>query len=125
MKVLVNGGLNLSELDGWWAEAYADEVGWTLGERHERGDGSQRHLSESDALYELLENEIVPRYYARDDLGVPARWLAKVRRSMERLTAQFSADRMVREYVTRLYVPAAAAHKRRTENGGRVAALGR
>jgi starch phosphorylase len=122
MKVLVNGGLNLSELDGWWAEAYAPDLGWTFAERRERPDGSHRHISESDALYELLESEVVPGFYRRDDFGLPRDWLTHVRRSMERLTARFSADRMVREYVTDLYVPASSAYRRRIAGGGALAA---
>jgi glycogen phosphorylase len=121
MKVLVNGGLNLSELDGWWAEAYSPDVGWSFAERRERPDGSHRHISESDALYEVLENEAVPGFYRRDESGLPREWLSRVRRSMERLTAWFSADRMVREYVTDLYVPASSAYRRRLVSGGALA----
>ena len=73
MKVLVNGGLNLSELDGWWAEAYAPEVGWALGDRQEHGDDPAWDAAEADALYALLEREVVPAFYARDSRGTTLR----------------------------------------------------
>ena len=69
MKVLVNGGLNLSELDGWWAEAYAPEVGWALGDGQEHGDDPAWDAVEAEALYERLEREVIPEFYARDDTG--------------------------------------------------------
>lgn len=97
MKVLVNGGLNLSELEGWWAEAYAPEVGWAL------GDG-QEHLEpdwdarEAEELYKRLEQEIVPEFYTRDTQGIPRPWVARMRASMAHLAPRFSSNRMVREY---------------------------
>ncbi len=122
MKVLVNGGLNLSELDGWWAEAYSPEVGWALGDGREHGDDPAWDAHEADQLYEHLEREVVPEFYARDDRGLPAAWLARVRESMSRLTPLFSANRSVREYADRYYLPAADAYQRRAANRG---ALGR
>lgn len=121
MKVLVNGGLNLSELDGWWAEAYAPEVGWAL------GDGRQHEEPEWDAveaqqLYELLEREIVSTFYARDAHGVPRAWVARIRSSLADLAPRFSSNRMLREYVETLYLPAARAVQERSANGGRLAA---
>ena len=86
MKVLVNGGLNLSELDGWWAEAYAPEVGWALGDGLEHGDDPAVDAAEAERLYDLLENEIIPEFYDRDADGIPRRWIARVRESMARLT---------------------------------------
>jgi starch phosphorylase len=122
MKVLVNGGLNLSELDGWWAEAYAPEVGWALGDGLEHGDDPAWDAAEAEALYERLEREVVPEFYARDETGIPPAWVARMRESMARLTPRFSADRAVREYTERLYIPAAAAYRARAAAGG---ALGR
>ena len=71
MKVLVNGGLNLSELDGWWAEAYSPEVGWAIGDGREHGSDPSWDASEADTLYGLLEREIIPEFYSRDDRGIP------------------------------------------------------
>jgi len=113
MKVLVNAGLNLSELDGWWAEAYEPEVGWALGDGREHGDDPAWDAAEAEALYHLLEAEVVPAFYTRDERGIPTAWIAKVRASMTRLTPRFSANRVVREYTERYYLPAAAAYRAR------------
>jgi starch phosphorylase len=116
MKVLVNGGLNLSELDGWWAEAYAPDVGWAL------GDGRQ-HLepgwdeTETEQLYALLEREVVPAFYDRDADGIPRAWVARIRASLSRLTPRFSSNRMLADYLDRLYLPAAGDFRRRTTEG--------
>ena len=112
MKVLVNGGLNLSELDGWWAEAYAPEVGWALGDLREHGPEADDE--DARTLYALLENEVVPAFYERDERGMPPAWIAKVRASMSGLTPRFSANRMIREYAVRYYMPAALSAERRT-----------
>jgi glycogen phosphorylase len=114
MKVLVNGGLNLSELDGWWAEAYDPEVGWALGDGLEHGSDPAWDAAEAERLYALLENEIIPEFYDRDDQGIPRRWIARVRQSMARLAPQFSTNRMMRDYLERYYLPAAAANRERT-----------
>ena len=113
MKVLVNGGLNLSELDGWWAEAYRPDVGWALGDGQEHGDAPAWDAAEADALYERLEREVIPEFYARDEQGFPRAWVARIRESMARLTPRFSATRTVREYTDERYVPAAAAFRAR------------
>jgi starch phosphorylase len=118
MKVLVNGGINLSELDGWWAEAYTPEVGWALGDGQEHGDDPAWDASEADALYGLLEREVVPEFYTRDKDDVPAVWIARIRESMARLAPRFSANRTVREYTERYYLPAAAAYRVRAANRG-------
>lgn len=118
MKVLVNGGLNLSELDGWWAEAYAPDVGWAIGDGREHGDDPDWDAAESDALYTLLEREVVPEFYARDVRGIPGAWVARMRESLSRLTPFFSANRTVREYTEKYYIPAADAFRsRRAEDG--------
>lgn len=118
MKVLVNGGLNLSELDGWWAEAYTPEVGWALGDGREHGDDPAWDAVEAVALYDLLETEVVPQFYTRDANGIPAAWVARMRESMARLTPAFSANRTVREYTERHYLPAAAAYRERAAEKG-------
>ena len=119
MKVLVNGGINLSELDGWWAEAYAPEVGWALGDGKEHGDDPAWDAAEAEALYDLLEREVVPEFYTRDANGIPAAWVARMRESMARLTPRFSANRTVREYTEQHYLPAAAAYRGRRRRQGR------
>ena len=113
MKVLVNGGLNLSELDGWWAEAYAPEVGWALGDGLEHGDDPAVDAAEAERLYDLLENEIISEFYDRDAAGIPRRWVARVRESMARLTPEFSTNRMMRDYLVRYYLPGAVAYRSR------------
>jgi len=118
MKLLVNGGLNLSELDGWWAEAYAPDVGWALGDGQEHGDDPAWDAAEAAALYELLERQVIPEFHDRAPNGIPTRWVARVRESMARLTPLFSASRTVREYTERHYLPAAAAYRSRAAEGG-------
>jgi starch phosphorylase len=120
MKVLVNGGINLSELDGWWAEAYTPEAGWALGDGREHGDDPAWDAVEADALYGLLEREVIPEFYARDGQGIPAAWVARMRVSMARLTPRFSADRAVREYTGQHYLPGAATYRERAANKGAV-----
>jgi starch phosphorylase len=116
MKVLVNGGLNLSELDGWWAEAYQPQVGWALGDGREHGDDPDWDASEAATLYDILENEVISTFYARNADGLPTAWLVKVRASMTMLTDRFSANRAVRQYSTGYYVPAAEAYEARRAN---------
>ena len=116
MKVLANGGLNLSELDGWWAEAYTPQVGWALGDGREHGDDPGWDAAEATALYDILENEVIPGFYNRNAEGLPTEWLAKVRASMLTLAALFSANRAVRQYTTEFYIPAAAAYEARRAN---------
>ena len=118
MKVLVNGGLNLSELDGWWAEAYSPEVGWALGDMREHGDDPGWDAAEAEALYGLLEREIVPQFYSRDNSGIPRGWVARMRESMARLTPRFSTNRVVRQYTEEHYLPAALSFKERAKDHG-------
>ena len=120
MKVLVNGGINLSELDGWWAEAYTPEVGWAFGDGREHGDDPAWDAAEADALYDLLEREVIPEFYARDENGIPTAWVARMRESMALLTPRFSADRTVREYTEQHYLPAAVAYRERAADKGAV-----
>jgi starch phosphorylase len=118
MKVLVNGGLNLSELDGWWAEAYAPEVGWALGDGEEHGDDPAWDAAEAEALYARLEQEVIPEFYTRNATGIPTAWVARIRESMTRLTPRFSASRTVREYTEQHYLPAASAYRARAADKG-------
>ncbi|HEY4363815.1 MAG TPA: alpha-glucan family phosphorylase [Bryobacteraceae bacterium] len=122
MKVLVNGGLNLSELDGWWAEAFTPEVGWAVGDGLDHGDDPAWDAAEAEMLYTLLENRIVPEFYERDSAGIPAKWIARVRESMARLTPEYSANRAVREYTENYYLPAANAYTARAHQNGRLGA---
>jgi starch phosphorylase len=115
MKVLVNGGLNLSSLDGWWAEAYAPDLGWAIGD----GGGSADDAREAEALYRLLEEQVVPEFYDRDPSELPRRWIARIRASMARLAPQFSTNRMLLEYVRDVYLPAAERYRARSADGGR------
>jgi starch phosphorylase len=119
MKVLANGGLNVSELDGWWAEAYTPDVGWAMGDGKEHGADPSWDAAEAETLYVLLEQQIVPEFYNRDLNGMPTRWLQRVRESMARLTPQFSASRAIREYTNDHYLPAAAGYAERAANEGK------
>ena len=118
MKVLVNGGLNLSELDGWWSEAYTPEVGWALGDGNEHDDIQLWDAKEAEQLYNILEQQVVPEFYKRNEKGIPTNWIARMRESMAQLTPQFSADRAVREYTEQRYLPAAKAYYERAANKG-------
>jgi starch phosphorylase len=120
MKVLVNGGLNLSELDGWWAEAYSPEVGWAIGDGQEHGEDPGWDAKEADTLYTLLEAEVIPEFYERDKSGMPGKWLERIRESMARLTPEFSATRAIREYTKSHYLPAASRYRDRAANDGAV-----
>ena len=122
MKTLVNGGLNFSELDGWWAEAYSPEVGWAIGDGLEHGDDPVWDGIEAEAMYRLLEQEVVPAFYERGDKGLPARWLSKVRESMARLTPEFSASRAIRNYTEEYYLPAASGYRERAANNSALGA---
>jgi len=118
MKVLVNGGLNLSELDGWWAEAYSPQVGWAIGDGQEHGDDPAWDAKEAESLYALLENEVIPEFYERDESGMPSKWLGRIRESMARLTPEFSATRAICEYTEDHYLPAASGYRDRAADDG-------
>lgn len=113
MKVLVNGGLNVSELDGWWAEAYTPHVGWALGDGREHGDVAEWDHAESEQLFQILENEVVPGFYQRNENGLPVAWIQRMRESMASLSTQYSSNRMLREYVEKYYLPMAASYHNR------------
>jgi len=118
MKVLVNGGINLSELDGWWAEAYTPEVGWAIGDGNDHGDDPSWDAIEAEQLYNLLEQKVVPEFYNRNEKGIPIAWVSRMRESMAQLTPRFSADRSVREYTEQHYLPAATEYLDRSANKG-------
>ena len=121
MKVLVNGGLNCSELDGWWAEAYSSEVGWALGDGREHDDDPAKwDAAEAEALYTILEREIIPEFYERDAHGLPGKWIARIRESMARLTPAFSANRTVREYTENHYLRSAREYCARAAESGKL-----
>jgi starch phosphorylase len=117
MKAAMNGVLNCSILDGWWAEAYTAEVGFAIDAAEAAGDDEQ-DANDAAALFEVLEREVVPAYYERDQRGLPPRWLAMMRASIERLGSEFNTNRMVREYVETMYLP---AHNARRELSGATA----
>jgi starch phosphorylase len=116
MKVIANGGLNFSVLDGWWAEAYDASVGWEIGRGEDYEDlGYQDHV-EAEDIYATLEREIVPLFYKRDLDDVPTGWVAKMKVSMKRLAPVYTTARMVREYAETYYVPAARRVRQLAEN---------
>jgi starch phosphorylase len=106
MKVIYNGGLNCSILDGWWDEGYDPSVGWAIGngEEYPDSEASQQDYIESEALYNMLEHDIVPTFYTRIG-GTPREWLAKMKNAMKRLGPYFNTHRMVQEYTEVLYMP--------------------
>jgi starch phosphorylase len=102
MKAALNGSLNVSVLDGWWAEAFDGTNGWAI-DGEVDADGEAQDARHAEALFDLLEEQVAPMFYERDDAGRPARWLTMVRASLRTNGPRFSATRMVREYATRIY----------------------
>ncbi len=107
MKAAMNGAVNLSVLDGWWDEGWTGDNGWAIGGREANPDEGAQDWSDAQDLYRILEDEIVPRYYERDALGLPATWVDQMRRSMSSTLWRFSTTRMLRDYVEKMYLPAA------------------
>ena len=103
MKVVSNGGLNLSVLDGWWDEAYNSNNGWAIGNGEVYDDQNYQDEVESLSLYNLLEQEIIPLFYARGDDGLPEDWLAKIKESMKSIIPEFNTNRMVKDYAEKYY----------------------
>jgi starch phosphorylase len=102
-KVAMNGGLNLSILDGWWIEGYDGTNGWAIGDPVESGEGEDVDARDAESLYRVLEDEVIPLYYERDGALIPRRWLAMMKRSICTLAPIFNSDRMVEEYAQRIY----------------------
>ncbi|MBN2402638.1 MAG: alpha-glucan family phosphorylase, partial [Spirochaetes bacterium] len=108
MKVVPNGCLNISVLDGWWDEAYNGNNGWTIGHGEEYDDWDYQNSVESESLYNILENEIIPMYYNRGADEIPREWIARIKESMKTICPIFNTNRMVREYTEKFYM---SAHK--------------
>jgi len=106
-KVPVNGGVNVSILDGWWAEGFRGDNGWAIGEGRVDPDTAAQDLADASSLYRALADEVVPRFFDRDEHGLPHRWIETMKASIESVVAPFSAHRMVRDYVLMSYLPAA------------------
>lgn len=106
MKAALNGGLNCSILDGWWAEAFSPEVGFAIESLEGEATEAEQDEADADTLFAALEGEVIPAYYERDEAGVPQRWIALMRESIAELGPRFGTARMVAEYVERLYLPA-------------------
>ncbi|HEY2556412.1 MAG TPA: alpha-glucan family phosphorylase [Diaminobutyricibacter sp.] len=117
MKAALNGALNLSILDGWWNEYFDGENGWAIPSADAAGDGAERDALEAEALYDLIENQIAPRFYERNGDGVPEAWVGQIRHTLATLSPSLSADRMVREYVERMYIPASGFERRVSDDG--------
>jgi starch phosphorylase len=106
-KVVLNGGLNLSILDGWWAEAYDGLNGFAIGAGETHMSNELHDFRDGNALFRVLRDEVIPLYYERDQDGLPRKWIARMKRAIRTLGWRFSADRMVMDYVLNAYVPAA------------------
>jgi starch phosphorylase len=106
MKAAANGALNLSVLDGWWAEGYDPSIGFAIGRAQEYGDLDAQDAEDAASLYRLLEDDVAATFYDRDAAGLPHAWIAKMKRSIARLAPRFSTERMVRDYTIRAYLPA-------------------
>ena len=106
-KVVLNGGLNLSVLDGWWAEAYDGSNGFAIGHGTSHVSDEVTDQRDGEHLFHVLENQVIPIYYDRDDDGLPRQWIKMMMNSIGSLAWRFSAHRMVMDYVRTMYVPAA------------------
>jgi len=111
MKSAPNGGINLSVLDGWWREGYNDSNGWAIGAEINNGITEFQNEVDASSLYQLLENQIVPLYYAKPDGKLPLAWLQLMRESIRSVTPMFNTQRMVKQYTEQLYIPAAQAYE--------------
>ena len=107
MKAGMNGVINLSVLDGWWGEGYDGSNGWAIKPDTQTDDPFRRDREEARTLYEVLQEHVVPLYYARPHGGMPGDWIAMAKRSMASILPRFNADRMLREYVQTIYAPGA------------------
>jgi starch phosphorylase len=113
MKAALNGVVNCSILDGWWAEAYSPECGFAIeGRAAEGASEAEQDAADAEALYAVLEEQVLPAYYERDEAGLPQRWIALMRESIATLGPRFGTARMAAEYVERLYLPAHEGSRR-------------
>jgi starch phosphorylase len=103
MKVLSNGGLNLSILDGWWDEAYTPSNGWAIGKSTDIANPALQDRQDAESLYDAFQNQILPEFYDRAN-GIPIRWVERMKRSISTLSQRFSSNRMVREYTEKFYL---------------------
>ena len=105
-KVAMNGGLNLSILDGWWIEGYNGVNGFSIGENNDENETDEEKINALDAesLYAVLENEVIPAFYAKDENGMQTEWVRRMKNSLKTLTPQFSSDRMVKDYIEKIYI---------------------
>lgn len=117
MKAAANGALNLSTLDGWWDEAYQPDVGWAIGRGEVYEDHEEQDKVEAEALYDLLERDVVPVFYDRGADRLPGRWIAHMQASIGSLCHFFNAHRMIRDYAERFYLPTAARYRRLAYDG--------
>jgi starch phosphorylase len=106
-KIVLNGGLNLSILDGWWAEAYDGRNGFAIGGGETHSSEHVHDTRDGEALLETLRDVVIPSYYDRDRDGLPREWIARVKRAIRTLGWRFSADRMVKDYLLKAYIEAA------------------
>jgi starch phosphorylase len=111
MKAAINGALNLSILDGWWDEWFDGQNGWAIPTADGVTNPERRDDLEAAALYDLIENQVAPHFYTRDDRGIPVSWLEMIRHTLATLSPKVQATRMVADYVDALYVPAATTHR--------------
>ena len=107
MKAPVNGGINFSVADGWWCEVQNPDAGWTIGNSEESDNTDKQDREDSESLYDILEDKIVPLFYKRDANGLPVGWIKMMKASIATVTPRFSTARMVRDYTEQAYLPAA------------------
>ncbi|MEW6358683.1 MAG: alpha-glucan family phosphorylase [Planctomycetota bacterium] len=117
MKVAVNGGLNMSILDGWWCEGYTPDNGWAIGTGEEYQDTAMQDAVESEIVYELLEKEVIPMFYERGADGLPRKWIQMMKASMRTVCPVFNTNRMVQEYADRFYLPGVRRARRLLTDG--------
>jgi starch phosphorylase len=117
MKAAMNGVVNCSILDGWWAEAYTPEAGFAIAAAEQGTDDDDQDALDAAALFDVLEQHVVPAFYEREEHGLPRRWVALMRASIERLGSEFDTNRMVREYVDTMYLPSHRARSALTVAG--------
>jgi starch phosphorylase len=121
MKAGFNGVINLSVLDGWWGEGYDGHNGWAIKPASEQLSDERRNLEESRSLYELLQDKVIPLYYDRGKLGYSQEWIRMAKRSVMTLLPRYNSERMVGEYLSRFYIPAANRGHEFVADGHKVA----